>query len=231
MNSIHSTAFTAGKGFLLALLLWSTGCQKEDKPHKGLHHYRQVNLVANDDEYAKPVHEDKNLLNAWGLVFSPNGLAWIAAQEGHVSTIFNSEGGTVLPPVHIPSPGNLDGDGNPTGIVFNPEVADFIIPSGNTTDPTGARFIFAGVDGVISAWNGTWGEHAYRKFVTTGVYTGLAFAKRGDANLLYGANFKTGKIDVWDKDWNTVSGMAFTDPDLPGGYAPFNVQAIGEKLY
>jgi uncharacterized protein (TIGR03118 family) len=115
--------------------------------------------------------------------------------------------------------------------VFNPVATDFMIPAGNGTADAAARFIFVGVDGVISAWNGTWGTKAYRKAVTEGVYTGLAYASNGGSPRLYGANFKTGKIDVWDKDWNPSSGFTFSDPDLPGGYSPFNIQAIDDKLY
>jgi len=231
MSKMHQAAVFSGKAIFLSVVLWSTGCKKEDDHQKVQQHYAQVNLVANNDEYVKPAHEDKNLLNAWGLAFSPTGIPWVSSQAGHVSTIYNSEGETLLGPVNIPSPGDENGGGNPTGIVFNPVATEFVIPSGDGSKATGARFIFVGVDGVVSGWNGTRGTQAYRKLVTTGVYTGLAYASNNGANYLYGANFKTGKIDVWDKDWNLVTSMSFTDPNLPANYAPFNIQAIGDKLY
>jgi Ca2+-binding RTX toxin-like protein len=61
-------------------------------------------------------------------------------------------------------------------------------------------------------------------------------AQVGTANFLYAADFHNDKIDVIDGAFNKVTlgknGFeTFTDPDLPPGYAPFNVAAIGGKLY
>jgi hypothetical protein len=37
---------------------------------------------------------------------------------------------------------------------------------------------------------------------------------------------------VFDKNWNLVNDKPFTDPDLPAGYSPFNIQIISDgKLY
>ena len=46
--------------------------------------------------------------------------------------------------------------------------------------------------------------------------------------LLYASNFRSGKIDVYDSNFHTVTlpAGAFTDPNLPKGYAPFNVQVL-----
>jgi uncharacterized protein (TIGR03118 family) len=171
------------------------------------------------------------LKNAWGIAFSATGTPWIGAQAGHVSTVYNREGGTQLAPVNIPSPGGTEG-GNPTGVVFSASTTDFIIPAGNGGAAASARFIFVGVDGVVSAWNGTWGNHAYRQFnnVATSAYTGLTLASFNGSNYLYAADFRAKKIAVWDKNWNPVS-MPFKDWRLPWGYAPFNIQVVGDKLY
>ncbi len=61
-------------------------------------------------------------------------------------------------------------------------------------------------------------------------YTGLALANNNGKNLLYAANFRTGKIDVWDTSWTAVS-LPFRDGGIPKGYAPFNIQAVGSWLY
>jgi uncharacterized protein (TIGR03118 family) len=58
----------------------------------------------------------------------------------------------------------------------------------------------------------------------------MAISVSNGANYIYASDFATGKIIVWDKDFNPVS-MSFTDPWLPQGYSPFNIQAIGEWLY
>jgi uncharacterized protein (TIGR03118 family) len=230
--------------FALLSFIFFTACKKtyekptitspevagESHSDHNLKDFKQVNLVANNDEYGA-TRIDPNLLNAWGLAWAPSGVAWIGAQAAHVSDVYNGEGNTVLGPVHIPSPGGPEG-GNPTGVIFNPNAADFVIPSGNATPATGARFIFVGVDGVVSGWNGSRGTHAFAKFINTATaaYTGLALAANGGSNYLYAANFKGGRIDVWDRSWNTVA-MSFHDPMIPMGYSPFNIQAIAGQLY
>src|SRR5262249_42791481 len=64
------------------------------------------------------------------------------------------------------------------------------------------------------------------------VYTGLAIGNVGNAHFLYAADFHNGKIDVIDGQFHkvTLAGF-FTDPNIPAGYAPFNVQNLGGKLY
>jgi uncharacterized protein (TIGR03118 family) len=78
---------------------------------------------------------------------------------------------------------------------------------------------------------------------TGAVYKGLAIATSNtpiiasDANstaLLYASNFRAGTIDVFDTQFSKVTALptgAFTDPGLPDGYAPFNVQVLNGKVY
>jgi uncharacterized protein (TIGR03118 family) len=52
--------------------------------------------------------------------------------------------------------------------------------------------------------------------------------------VLYSSNFRAGTIVVYGATFHKVTGLpvsAFTDPDLPAGYAPFNVQVLNGKLY
>lgn len=229
--------------FLAVAAIFLASCQKAVEPltqdnspealqvkksqqnlNKKIGHFDQVNLTANNTEYGAP-NIDPTLVNAWGLVFNPTGTPWISSQEGHVSNVYNSEGvPRGINPVNIPSPVSLTG-GNPTGIVFNGVSTDFIIP-----DHGPAAFIFDGVDGVISAWNGSLGKQAARITVGQGAYTGLAIGSNGGKQYLYAANFATRQIDVWNSSWMMVS-MPFTDPGLPQGYAPFNIQNIGGDLF
>src|SRR5262249_56395288 len=54
------------------------------------------------------------------------------------------------------------------------------------------------------------------------------------AEVLSVRNFHAGPIDVSGANFHEVTSLpagAFADPDLPGGYAPFNVQVLGGKLY
>jgi len=174
--------------------------------------FTQVNLIGDDDEYS-PLTIDPNLSNAWGLSFSPGGIAWISSFNPGLSLVYNTAGVQLRPPVAIPSPGGPTG-GHPTGTVFNGS-NDFVLSNGAP-----ARFIFDGVDGIISGWNPTAGNFALTAVnnSATSVYTGLALAQDGGNNFLYAANLKTGKIDVFDKNFMPVD-KPFTDPTLPAGYA------------
>jgi len=51
--------------------------------------------------------------------------------------------------------------------------------------------------------------------------------------VLYAANFRSGKVEVYDTNFKpvTLPAGAFADPNLPDGYAPFNVQVLGGKVY
>jgi uncharacterized protein (TIGR03118 family) len=218
---------------LLLAVLISPGCQKiidefhhkKEKSPELPGNFLQNNLVANKGGYeAKRI--DSSLINGWGIAFSSGGTAWIGAQGSGVSTIYDREGNQTLAPVAIPSPGGPTG-GNPTGVVFNAG-SDFVLSNG-----AAARFIFVGVDGVISGWNNAAGSRALliQNNVATSSYTGLALASDGGANFLYAANFRAGTIDVFDKTFAKVAGKPFADPNLPSGYSPFNVQAVGDKLY
>jgi uncharacterized protein (TIGR03118 family) len=78
---------------------------------------------------------------------------------------------------------------------------------------------------------------------TGAVYKGLAIATSStpiiasdpaSTALLYASNFRAGTVEVYDANFHTVTGLpagAFTDPALPHGYAPFNVQVLNGKLY
>ena len=214
----------------LLLMMVIPGCHKVKIPVILTDDFQQVNLVANTAGY-DTARIDPLLLNAWGLAFSGGGTPWIASPGGHVSTVYDKDGRQARAAVAIPSPGALTG-GSPAGVVFNAS-AFFLLSNGAK-----ANFIFAGLDGVISAWNGPAGNTALRIIDNheTAVYTGLAIANIADINrnFLYAANFKAGRIDGFDQKFG-MEGFslkdAFKDPNLPAGYSPFNVQAIGDKLY
>jgi uncharacterized protein (TIGR03118 family) len=70
--------------------------------------------------------------------------------------------------------------------------------------------------------------------VSTANPNGLIFPDDPNSGtVLYAANFRAGTIEVFDKSFAGVKlpAGAFADPDLPKGYAPFNVQELGGKIY
>lgn len=209
--------------FLSLVLLITSGCLKDH--HFQLRDYKQVNLVSDVGGFGA-MNIDKNLANAWGIAYSPSGTFWISANHTGLSTIYNRAGATLRPPVVIPSAGKA-GMGAPTGIVYNP-TSNFVIPS------TGAasKFIFAGEDGVITAWSG--GNSAVKvadRSAFDAVYKGLAMANDGGHNFLYAANFKMNKVDVFDEKFSYVTSKQFSDPTIPAGFAPFNIRNIRGVLF
>jgi len=169
---------------------------------------------------------DPNLLNPWGIAFSPTSPFWIADNHAGVSTLYNGGGQALSLVVTIPSPAVGGSPGAPTGVVFN-NTPDFLVGPGLP-----ARFIFATEDGTIASWNS--GSTAVLKAdnsASGAIYKGLALGSSGGQNYLYAANFHAGQVDVFDASYNraTLAG-SFTDPALPAGFAPFNIQNVGGQL-
>jgi uncharacterized protein (TIGR03118 family) len=183
--------------------------------------FSQQNLVSDIPGLA--AWTDPNLVNPWGVSFSPTSPFWVSDNGTGLATLYNSTGTPLSLVVTIPPPMNQMGPAAPDGQVFNPNSANF----------GGAHFIFATEDGTISAWSG--GTNAALKVddsSSAAVFKGLALATNGSNTYLYATDFRNNAIDVFDTNFNKVTlGGSFTDPTLPAGYAPFNIQASGGKLY
>lgn len=206
----------------ISLLAIGAGCHKPDIHPNDLRDFKQVNLVANSAAY-KPVTVDPTLLNAFGMAWSPNGIAWVNSVGGHVSELYSGEGAIARTPVNIPSPVDTIG-GFPCGIVFSGGKG-FNLSNGPSA------FLFTGFDGVLSGWNGGSGNNAKRLKAPAGAsYTGLAIGSNNGHNFIYAANFGAKKIDVWDTAFNRVI-MNFKDPQMPEAYSPYNIQAVGDLLF
>jgi uncharacterized protein (TIGR03118 family) len=180
--------------------------------------FTQTNLVSNVPNLA--AHTDPNLINPWGMSFSATSPFWVSDQGTGVSTLYDGAGN--INPLVVTIPGSIGGPSGPTGTVFNGGTS-FLL------NGAASRFIFANLNGTISAWNGV-GTTA--SVVATGaagtIYTGLAIS----GNTLYAANSSLGRIDVFNSSFapTTLTGN-FTDPNLPAGLVPFNVQTIGSTIY
>lgn len=208
----------------LALLLAATPALANDVFQRHL-------LVS--DGYIKAAHTDPNLVNGWGVAFNPFGFAWVSAADGTVSTLYDGEGNVQSLVVQIPQP-NASTGGNPTGLVYNGS-NNFVVTQGALSGPS--RFIFATEQGVIAAWSPDVDlTHAIRVVDRSNSHTsykGLALSAGGRGQLLYAADFFHGRVDVFDSTFRHVGlhAGAFTDPNLPAGYAPFGIQAVGGDVY
>ncbi len=181
-----------------------------------------TNLVTDDQNVNAATLTDTNLKNAWGVSYLPGGPFWVSDNGTGVSTIYS-----VNPVTNVPSTVSLvvtiPGDGSVTGQVAN-----------GTTDFNSDIFLFVSEDGTVSGWRALLGTTAENLALadTNNVYKGAALATIGANSYLYAANFHSGNIDVYKGNAGapTLPGP-FTDPGLPTGYAPFNVQNLGGTLY
>jgi len=192
--------------------------------------FQQVNLVT-DDQGANPAKlQDPNLVNAWGVSFSPTSPFWVSDNGSGVSTLYSVNPATDVPTkvaltVTIPTVPPLV-KGTPTGQAFNTMAAASAFHGDN--------FLFVSEDGTISGWRSALGTTAevLQTADPANVYKGAAMAGTGGHGYLYAANFASGKIDVvkGDAAAPNLTG-SFTDPNLPAGYAPFNIRDLGGTLY
>jgi uncharacterized protein (TIGR03118 family) len=222
----------------ISCVLFSYSCQKDmRKPggpnggsniknssiSKELKDFVQVNLVS--DILNAAANHDDNLKNGWGLAFSSAGQVRVTAEAVGVSGVYTLDGNIVSVPTFIPGSATSDGGvSRPTGHVYN-ATADFKLPNGNP-----ALFISASADGSIAGWNT--GNTAIRMLDNApgASYVGITIASYAGSNYLYAVNFAENKIDVFDGNWKPVN-HSFTDPTVPSGYSPFNIQTIDGMIY
>jgi len=189
----------------------------------------QTNLVS--DILGLAAVTDTNLKNPWGVSHSPMSPFWVSNQKTSTATLYavtdETDVSKVALTVAIPTPGG----GGPTGQVNNTNTGCFLVSMSSGGDGGSAHFIFANLNGTISAWDK--GTTAFIQAMgTTGtVYTGLAI--NGGQTRLYAANTSLGRIDVYDCSFKPVNlgSDAFKDPSQPTGFVPFNVQDIGGDVY
>jgi uncharacterized protein (TIGR03118 family) len=179
----------------------------------------QTNLVS--DIPGEAANTDPDLQNPWGISFSATSPFWVSDEAANVSTLYQGTGAQVALVVGVA--------GSPTGQVFNSAGAGNFLVGGSA-----ATFLFDTLAGSIYGWNAGAGTTAQSEATTAGAsFTGLALDNNGSGNFLYAANNAgSGGIDAFDSGFHpaTLAGT-FTDPNLPAGYVPYNIQNIGGVLY
>jgi uncharacterized protein (TIGR03118 family) len=211
-------------------------------------HYVQTNLDANTAGVAEAT--DSQLVNSWGLTRSSGSTWWVSDNLKGVSTLYNGPGQkqSLVVTIAPADPNNKKTPiGSPTGAVSNGSTTNFLL---DPKDP--ALFMFATLDGTIAAWNPNvaiaTGAKAPSTHAVTVVrtsdgssFTGLTVGSIDGKPYLYAANFTKGRVDIYDNAFHRVSlrrndddrdyvNEPFVDEELPRGFVPFNVQAIGTNI-
>jgi uncharacterized protein (TIGR03118 family) len=194
--------------------------------------YLQTDLVSDLSAVGATI-TDPTLKNPWGVSFLPGSPVWVSEQGSQAATLYGVTGASVTKEgliVAIPP----SGAAGPTGQVANTNTAAFNVGNGGGH----ALFIFANLNGSISAWNPAAGApngKAVTEWSTPGaVYTGLAINQAN--TLLYAANGAgSGGIDVYNSSFapTTLSAGAFATPTAikNAGLVPFNVKDINGNVY
>jgi uncharacterized protein (TIGR03118 family) len=196
-------------------------------------HYTQTNLVSDiaQPPGGAPVNPDANLKNGWGLARGAASPWWITNEGTGTSTLYSGAGAIVPLVVTVPNAKGTTGPSAPTGIIFN-GTKDFNIAPNNP-----AAFIFATKNGTIAGWGPPATPVAAGKSTALNEvdeskngasFTGLTWIELEGNHFLLAANFSQNRIEVFDTNFKRVqfSSHAFFDGDLPGDFAPYNVQAI-----
>ena len=185
-------------------------------PNSANAQYAITNLVSNQKGKAK--HQDKGLVNAWGMSFFSGGPFWISDNGTALSTFYTGTGAKA---------GQITVPSTVTGQVAN-STKDFVVSQGSNSGP--ALFIFDSFEpGTISGWNPSVNPNAAIVVVNASAwYTGLAIGVSKGANFLFGADNLNNKVDIYDGTFKLVG--SFTDTKLTG-LVVYNVQNINGKLY
>ena len=191
---------------------------------------------------------DASLVDPMGIALSPGSPDWVANSGSGAATLYNTLGQHQTLVVSVPAPGNPSGGGAPTGDVFNIASASSAFPVTDGVHTASALFMFATTGGTIVGWSplvdptgkfqgpggvSSSGAIAADRSAAGADYRGLAIASNGGATRLYAANFGQGTVDVFDEHFGLASLApgAFKDPNLPVGFAPFNVQLLNGRVF
>lgn len=197
---------------------------------------------------------DPDLVNPWGIV-GGEGVFWIADEDTGKVSVYDGQGrpSTEYPTGHF----NL-GEGI-TGVAHNEDEDAFLLADGDEGGDTGggcgsgsgsddgddnddgdneegegAEFLFARLNGTIIGINDeapVEGVPVVDRTADGAVYIGVALVDSANGPLMLAADFANARIDVFDSKFNFLNSRMFADPQMPEGFAPFNVRTLGDRVY
>src|SRR5262245_33460225 len=119
---------------LLAVVLPSNAARSAKAAEQTFFH--QTNLVS--DQPGVALIQDPNLMNAWGITFSPTSPFWVANNDTGTSTLYS--GDVTTPLAKVPLVVTIPG-GSPTGTVFIGKSV-FVVTSGRVDGTAGRRCVW-----------------------------------------------------------------------------------------
>lgn len=210
---------------MLAVLLFPTILPRT-APAQTAGSYLVTNIMS--DGFVPALVTDPGFIDPWGV--SIGGRFWINTTVTGLDYVASTAGAVAFK-VTVPAPGGT-GIGQPTGSLQNP-TAGFVLSNGAK-----ASFLFATLDGTVTGWNSALmpGNHslvAIDNSLKHALYTDLALVTNTTGSYLLLANFGQGAaVEVYDNTFKaTALAGSFTDPNLPTGYAPYSVHAIGSQVF
>ena len=182
-------------------------------------------------------HQSATLLKPWGIAFVPGGNFFIAENAAGRVDSYDADGNPVAGVIIPAPPGSTAAFSPPTGIVAIPE-ADFLASLGSS----GFQFLVAADNGTIWGFTTTNAvPQVATRFVdnssTAARYTGIAVLRPDCCGAFVAvANFGEGTVDTFTRLGDPLSlsplvANPFVDPNLPAGYAPFNIQKIENEIF
>jgi uncharacterized protein (TIGR03118 family) len=191
--------------------------------------YRQLDLASNVPDLADNLTQ--GLVNPWGIAFLSGQPFFIANNQSGRVTSHDAKGSSLgLRSFTIP---------NATGTGF--EHATGIIADQNSSFGGSSLvqpFILVTEEGSIFAWGpdarGNFPPQAtLERRRASAVYTGVTMLNSAVAQpTLAVADFNGGFIDTFLPGFSGVAlPGSFIDPNLPAGFAPFGIQAIGSQVF
>jgi len=189
--------------------------------------YDEVDVVS--DLPGRAQLTDPLVVNAWGLALSPTSPLWVANNGTGTATLYRGGAGSTAV-TKVPLEVTVSG-GAPTGQAFN-DTSSFVVSGPAGSGP--ARFLFVSEGGDVTGWSPQADPTTAVVAAHTedAIYKGLALVHHASGPRLLAADFHHARIDVFDAAFHPITDpTAFADPDLPAGYAPFNVFTTGDFVY
>jgi uncharacterized protein (TIGR03118 family) len=189
----------------------------------------QTNLVSDIPGLAAITEPE--LHNPWGVSHNATSPFWTSNQGTNTTTLFAvTAGNGVTKAAPLNTNGNIlipqtaSGPQGPTGQVANTNTTSFPVSVVSGGNGASANFIFANLNGTISAWNS--GQTAFIQVTTPGAsYTGLAINQA--QTQLYAANSAgTGSVNVFNSSFTQVGTIATPAAISALNLVPFNVQTL-----